>query len=306
MTQHHIRRPRSSFRTQFRYLETGYGQRKTTEISITRRGASAGPAVERLRLSDRISEMELSPDGKKVAFIVRGEVFAASAADGGDAARVSKSVAEEYQATWAPDSRRLVYVSDRDGTPRLFLYDFNNNTETQLTRDAADDSTPRFSPDGKLLAFIRGAKELRVLDMADKKERVVVTAFFERPPIIADRPFVWSPDSKWLAYVPVGENQFKNVHIAAAAGGPGRPASFLANVFSNTLSWSPDGTFMLFDSGQRTESTQLARVDLVPRTPRFREDQFRDLFKEEAPRNVSRPEPRPSPPETPVASPSPS
>ena len=111
--------------------------------------------------------------------------------------------------TWAPDSRRLVYVSDRDGTPRLFLYDFNNNTETQLTRDAADDSTPRFSPDGKLVAFIRGAKELRVMDMAGMKERVVVTAFFERPPIIADRPFVWSPDSKWLAYVPVGENQFK-------------------------------------------------------------------------------------------------
>src|SRR5688572_22435609 len=285
-------------------LDTESG--KTAEISITRRGASSGPASERLRLTDRIREMQLSPDGKKVAFVVRGEVFAASAADGGDAARVSKSAAEEYQVTWAPDSRRLVYVSDRDGTPHLFLYDFNNNTEAQLTRDMADDSTPRFSPDGKLLAFIRGAKELRVMDMADKKERVVVTAFFERPPIIADRPYVWSPDSKWLAYVPVSENQFKNVHIAAAAGGPGRPASFLANVFSNTLSWSPDGTFMLFDSGQRTESTQLARVDLVPRTPRFREDQFRDLFHEETPRNVPRPEPRPSPAETPLPNPTPS
>src|SRR5688572_28288936 len=290
-------------------LDTESG--KTAEISITRRGASSGPASERLRLTDRIREMQLSPDGKKVAFVVRGEVFAASAADGGDAARVSKSAAEEYQVTWAPDSRRLVYVSDRDGTPHLFLYDFNNNTEAQLTRDMADDSTPRFSPDGKLLAFIRGAKELRVMDMADKKERVVVTAFFERPPIIADRPYVWSPDSKWLAYVPVSENQFKNVHIAAAAGGPGRPASFLANVFSNTLSWSPDGSFMLFDSGQRTESTQLARVDLIPRTPRFREDQFRDLFREESPRNVTpvnRPEQRPTEPprETPTPSPSPS
>ena len=87
----------------------------------------------------------------------------------------------------------------------------------------------------------------------------------ERPPIIADRPYVWSPDSKWLAYALVGENQFKNVHVVAVSGGPGKPVSFLANVFSNTISWSPDGTFMLFDSGQRTESTQLARVDLVPR-----------------------------------------
>ena len=282
---------------------------KTTEVAITRRGASSGPGIERVRLSERLSEMQLSPDGKKVAFIVRGEVFAASAADGGDAARVSKSAAEEYQVTWAPDSRRLVYVSAREGTPHLFLYDFNSNTETQLTRDVADDSTPRFSPDGKSLAFIRGAKELRVMDLADKRERVVVTAFFERPPIVADRPYVWSPDSKWLAFVPVSANQFKNVHIVAAEGGTARPASFLANVFSNTLTWSPDGTFMLFDSGQRTESTQLARVDLVPRTPRFREDQFRDLFREETPRNVTpvtRPEPRPSPTETPAATPSPS
>jgi Tol biopolymer transport system component len=287
-------------------LDTESG--KATEVSITRRGASAGPGVERLRLSDQISEMQLSPDGKKVAFVVRGEVFAASAADGGDAARVSNSPAEESQVAWASDSRRLAYVSDRDGTPHLFLYDFNSNTETQLTRDAADDSTPRFSPDGKLLAFIRGAKELRVMDMADKKERVVVTAFFERPPIVADRPFVWSPDNKWLAYVPVGENQFKNLYVVSVDGGPGRPVSFLANVFSNTISWSPDGTFMLFDSGQRTESTQLARVDLVPRTPRFREDQFRDLFKEEPPRNTTpatRPEPRPLPSEPPPAAASP-
>jgi len=285
-------------------LDTESG--KTTEVSITRRGAASGPGIERLQLTNRITELQLSPDGKKVAFIVRGEVFAASAADGGDATRVSKTPAEEYQVAWAPDSRRLVYVSGRDARPHLFLYDFNTNTETQLTSDNADDSTPRFSPDGKSLAFIRGAKELRVIDMADKKERVVVTAFFERPPIVADRPYVWSPDSKWLAYVPVGENQFKNLHIVAAAGGEGKPASFLANVFCNTVSWSPDGTYMLFDSGQRTESTQLARVDLVPRTPRFREDQFRDLFREETPRNSPRPEPRPSPAETPAASPSPS
>jgi len=288
-------------------LDTDSG--KATEVAITRRGASAGPGVERIRLTDQISELQLSPDGKKVAFVVRGEVFAASAADGGDAARVSNSIEEEYQLAWSPDSRRLVYVSDRDRVPHLFLYDFANNSETQLTRDAADDSTPRFSPDGKSLAFIRGAKELRVMDVTAKTDRTVATAFFERPPLIADRPFVWSPDGKWLAYIPVGDNQFKNVQVVSTEGGAGRPVSFLANVFSNSVSWSPDGAFLLFDSGQRTESTQVARVDLVPRTPRFREDQFRDLFREEPPRNLTpanRPEPRPSesPRETPAASPS--
>jgi tricorn protease len=286
-------------------LDTESG--KAAEVSITRRGASAGPGIERQRLSDQISELQLAPDGKKVAFIVRGEVFAASATDGGDAARVSNSTAEEYQLAWSPDSRRLVYVSDRDGVPHLFLYDFTSNAETQLTRDSADDSTPRFSPDGKSLAFIRGAKELRVLDVAAKTERLVKTAIFERPPLISDRPFVWSPDGKWLAYVPVSENQFKNVQVVSVDGATSGTASYLANVFSNTVSWSPDGAYVLFDSGQRTESIQLARVDLVPRTPRFREDQFRDLFREEPPRNVTpsnRPEPRPS--ESPAPSPLPS
>ena len=279
-------------------LDTETG--KSSVVEIQRRGASAGPAVEHLRLSDQISELQLSPDGKKVAFVIRGEIFAASSTDGGDAARVSFSSGDEYQLTWSPDSRRLVYVSDREKTPHLYIYDFNGNTETQLTSDSADDSTPMFSPDGKTVAFIRGARELHVLDLNDKKDRTVATDIFERPPIIADRPFVWSPDSKWLAYLSVGQSQFKNVSITPAENGTGKPATFLANVSSNTLSWSPDGTFILFDTGQRTETTQLARVDLIPRTPRFREDQFRDLFREETPRNITpaRQEPRSVPTET--------
>ena len=105
----------------------------------------------------------------------------------------------------------------------------------------------------------------------------------------------------------LADNQFKNVNVVAVDGSASGPASYLANVFSNTISWSPDGAYLLFDSGQRTESTQLARVDLIPRTPRFREDQFRDLFREEPPRSVTpanRPEPRPT--ETPAPSPLPS
>ncbi|HEY9233129.1 MAG TPA: LpqB family beta-propeller domain-containing protein, partial [Blastocatellia bacterium] len=94
------------------------------EINITRRGLPAGPSVERLTLTGQVQEMQLSPDGQKVAFITHGEVFAASAKDGGDAARVTSSAAAESQLNWAPDSRRIVYVSNRDSLPHLFLYDF--------------------------------------------------------------------------------------------------------------------------------------------------------------------------------------
>ena len=282
---------------------------RAAAVDIVRRGAPAGPAVEHLRLTDQISELALAPDGKKVAFIVRGEIFAASSTDGGDAARVTFSPAEESQVAWSPDSRRLVYVSDRNGPNNLFVYDFTTNTETQITRNPAGDDTPRFSPDGKLIAFQRGGEEMAVYEIDSKTERTVAKAHLERPPLSSDRPYAWSPDSKWIAYMPVGDKLFKNVFVAPVSGGDARQISFVANGGSNTISWSPDGTFILFDTGQRTETTQLARVDLIPRTPRFREDQFRDLFREEQPRPPLRqqpatePQPTPTPAATPSASP---
>lgn len=266
-------------------LDTSTGQ--AAEVQITRRGTPAGPSVEHLTLTSQIQELALSPDGKKVAFVVRGEIFAASAKEGGDAQRITTSPANDWQVAWSPDSRRLVYVSDRNRASNVYLYDFTTSEETQLTRAAGSDASPRFSPNGKMIAFERDARELRVFDLDTKQERALATGYLERPPVNSDRSFAWSPDSRWIAFMPVGEKLFKNVHVVSAAGGAGQAVSFLSNVFSNTVSWSPDGTFILFDTGQRTESAQLARVDLIPRTPRFREDQFRDLFKEEPPRTVA-------------------
>jgi tricorn protease len=267
-------------------FDTVSGQ--ASEVRITRRGVPSGPAVERVRQTDQFQELALAPDGKKVAFVARGEIFAASATDGGDAVRVTMTPAPESQPTWAPDSRRLAYVSEREGPGRIFLYDFSTNAETRLTNAAESDDTPRFSPDGKWLAFERAGRELRVLNTETKQEHMVASGNFQRPPLNPDRPFVWSPDSRWIAFMPVGQKLFRNIFVASVEGdGHARPVSFLANGGSNTVSWSTDGTFILFDTGQRTESGQLARVDLIPRTPKFREDQFRDLFKEETPKNVS-------------------
>jgi Tol biopolymer transport system component/C-terminal processing protease CtpA/Prc len=276
-------------------FERGYGiwlldteSGRASEVRITRRGVPSGPSVERVRQTDQLQELALSPDGKKVAFTARGEVFAASATDGGDATRVTTTPAPESQPTWDKESRRLAYVSARNGAGQLFLYDFATNAETQLTNTSDGDDTPRFSPDGKWLAFERGGREIRALNLETKQERVVAEGALQRPPLNPDRPFVWSPDSRWIAYIPVGQKLFRNVYVAPVetAGKP-QPVSFLANGGSDTVSWSPDGTFIIFDTGQRSESGQLARVDLIPRTPKFREDQFRDLFKEETPKNIS-------------------
>ena len=47
---------------------------------------------------------------------------------------------------------------------------------------------------------------------------------------------------------------FKNAYVVPVTGGESRAVSFLANGGSDTISWSPDGTYLIFDSGQRTEN----------------------------------------------------
>jgi Tol biopolymer transport system component/C-terminal processing protease CtpA/Prc len=259
-------------------LDTASG--KTSEVPIVRVGAPAGPAPERARLTAQFEDLALSPDGKKVAFAARGEIFAASAKDGGDAARVTMTSAPEAQVSWAPDSRRIVYSSERAGPARLVTYDFTTGKETVLTTEGDGDYAPRFSPDGKSIAFVRGGTELRVLDVEAKKDRSLAKGIIADP-IQVGRPLAWSPDGKWVAFFTAGTRGFTNVAVVSATGGEARPVSFLANANASSVAWSPDGTFLLFDTSQRTEPGQLARVDLILKTPKFREDQFRDLFNEE-------------------------
>jgi Tol biopolymer transport system component/C-terminal processing protease CtpA/Prc len=278
------------------------GGGRASEVAINLRGLPAGTLTERVNLSSQIREIALSPDGKKIAVVSRGEIFAASSKDGGDAARVTNTVAPESFAAWSPDSRKLVYSSEREGRLQIFQYDFGTESETQLTK-TGDDFSPVYSPDGKYIAFIRSARALWIYDVNTRQERELCKFYTDPTPLIGKRTIAWSPDNKWLAFLTYSPEtrSYTNVSVVPASGGEARPISFIANSNSNSLSWSPDGSFILFDTNQRTEEGSLARIDLRLRTPRFREDQFRDLFRQENPQD----RPRPSPSPTPQASPSP-
>ncbi|NJM54339.1 MAG: peptidase S41, partial [Blastocatellia bacterium] len=283
-------------------MDTGSG--KFAEVPITLRGVATAPIIE--RVTPQTSELALSPDGKKVAVIGRGEIFAASAKDGGDAVRVTKTAAAESFAAWSGDSRKLVYASERNGTKQIFQYDFTTETETQLTT-IGNDFSPIFSPDGKMMAFIRNGRSMMVYDVVTKQERELCKLYTDSPPLIGKRSFAWSPDNKWIAFLTYAPEtrSYTNVSIVSATGGAARPVSFLANSNAGTISWSPDGTYILFDTSQRTEDGIIARIDLNLRSPKYREDQFRDLFKQENPRERPTPNPSPSPSPSPVVSPTP-
>lgn len=283
-------------------IETSGGTAK--EIPVNLRGATSTPLTERTNVSGQIREFALSPDGKKVAVIARGEVFAASAEDGGEAVRITETAAPESFAVWSGDSQKIVYVSERSGKLQLFQYDFRTRNETRLT-ETGDDFAPVFSPDGKSIAFIRNARSLMIYDIEKKQERELCKFYTDLPPLIGKRSIAWSPDNQWLAFLTYAPEtrSYTNVSVVSANGGAARAISFIANSNAGSLSWSPDGTFVLFDSSQRTEDGSLIRIDLKLRTPKFREDKFRDLFEQENPQ--TRPTPNVSPTQTPAPSPSP-
>ena len=77
---------------------------------------------------------------QEVAFVVRGEVFASNSQQGGTAQRLTRTAANESHIVWAPDSNRVVYVSDRTGVPQIFLYDFATDREERA--DHRDSSGP--------------------------------------------------------------------------------------------------------------------------------------------------------------------
>ncbi len=258
--------------------DTATGQAR--EVTIRRRGAPVSPVAERVRQTNGFEDLALSPDGKKVAFVARGKIFASATMDPGDAFRVTRTAALDSQPVWSNDSRQLAYVSARENGQHIYLFDVAAGTETALTTGAGLDLSPAFSPDGASLLYLRDRRELHVITLATRADRVVATGAFGDA---IDRPQpVWSPDSRWIALFAIGEKQFTNVSLAPVApdATPAvtQPVSFLANTYANTIAWSRDGSYLLFDTSQRTETSQLARVDLALRTPRFREAAFLDLF----------------------------
>ncbi len=269
---------------------------QAAQVQIALRGAPASAGDRRLNETS-FQQMALSPDGKKVAVVAHGEVFAASAKDGGPGERVTDKGGIQTDLFWSPDSRRVAYVAQRGLESHIATYDFATRRERLLTGGPTFDSNPSWSPDGKMVAYVRERKELRVITLNDagepQKDSLVFTGQIAG---FGGSGPAWSPDSKWLAFGVTDAKSFRNVWVIPAAGGEAKPISFLANGDASTIVWSKDGKYIVFDTAQRSEDVHIVRVDLLPHVPRYREDEFRDLF---------RPESRPDAPRTPGTTPAP-
>ena len=284
-----------TFERDFQIWRLNLENRATEPVEIILQTDEKSNSLRHHSYTSGIDEFELAPDGKKVAFIVRGEIFAdlADKGDkikkGGDSFKVTDTPFRESQLQWHPESDRVIYISDRTGHNEVFQYCFKERVETQLTDSPEQKYAPKYSPDGKWLAYIQvplhsdtaGVKgEIWLMDTETEEKRPFITdqAFIGVP---QPTEFGWSPDSQWLVFIATDVNFFNNLYVQHIEADTPKQLTFLSNIGTDSILWSPDGKFIIFNTGQYRTESQIARVDLKPIRPVFKEEDFDRLFQEE-------------------------
>ena len=146
---------------------------------------------------DYLTSIALSPKGDRVALTARGQVFVAPAKLG-RLVEVTRAAGVRYRrATFLPDGKGLVALSDESGEVELWRLPANGvGQPEQMTRDAKVlrwEAVP--SPDGKWIAHHDKDRQLWLWSVEKKTSTLIATS---RAGDFQD--LAWSRDSRWLAY----------------------------------------------------------------------------------------------------------
>ncbi len=232
--------------------------------------------IEKKVLSGASSDAAVCPDGSQVAFVVRGEVFVTSVKYK-TTKQITHTAEAERNVSFGADNRTLVYSSERDGIPQLYMAtivrdedpDFPNATlireEPFLPDLSIERAYPKFSPDGKKVAFIQDRKKLMVANVKTKDIKEVTdgsTWYSSSSPF----EFEWSPDGKWftIEFTANGHEPYNDVGIVSAEGGEITNIT-ASGYMSGGARWAMGGNAVLFQSeiyGMRAHASWGSQMDV--------------------------------------------
>ncbi len=118
--------------------------------------------VDALMKLSRVSDPQVSPDGKMVAFTVQSVDLAANRKPtnvyvvplaGGEPVRITTAGGVNERPRWSPDSKSIAFISDRAGSPQAWLMGPDGSNPRQVTALATEAGGVLYSPDGKVLVF---------------------------------------------------------------------------------------------------------------------------------------------------------
>ena len=155
-----------------------------------------------------VGEFALSPNGKEIAFVTRGEIFVTSV-EGNQTKRITNTPQQERMVKWSADGKSLIYAAERNDNWDIYTTSIVRKEEpyfyaaTVLKEEPqiatnAEEFLPKYSPDGKEVAFLENRNVLRVYNIASKQSRTLITAGKNFSYSDGDLDFNWSPDSKYI------------------------------------------------------------------------------------------------------------
>lgn len=250
---------------------------RPTKIAVTAISDTDNP-IEKMPVRGVVREAIASPDGKSVAFIYRGDVFVTSV-EYNTTKQITHTAAAESDLSWSPDSKALVYASQRDGRYNIYKatmerpdeeINFANATlikeEPLFKADKHERNAPIYSPDGKKLGFILDRNRLQVMDVKSGKVTELTDGSTNRSRS-GSFGYTWSPDSRWIALEVVDRKHDPYYDIAIINVDNGQMTNLTGSgYFDESPRWVMGGDAILFASeryGMRNHASWGSEMDAM-------------------------------------------
>ena len=236
------------------------GSQEPQKISLYAAADEKQTSRRRERLTKEVTEAEPSPNGKTIAFGLRGDIWTipvekpkgVAARNAEYARRLTDWAGDDSDFLWSADGKRLYYTSDREFHRRIFQVNVETRQVEPLWTRESSASRLGLSPDGKWLGFWASGPEggLYMLQLETGDTRRLVSA--PGPQLHGHGgggDFAWSPDMRWVAYALRGESKAWNIWVVPMAGGTPTNVTRLYAHHSQPC-WSVDGKYLYFQSNR--------------------------------------------------------
>lgn len=152
--------------------------------------------------------------------------------------------ADDYAPVWAPDGKRLAFLSNREGNYEIYVAIADGSRVMRVTDTAVDESQVVWAPDGNRLAYtsptIDGLPAVYWLSLSDLlPNRLLFGSAGETDP-------AWSPDGRWVAFASLDENGDPAGLFLRNPDGVNRLQ--ISESPDRSPAWSPDGRRLAFVS----------------------------------------------------------